>query len=234
MTIADHGPRPSPHGKAALLRIGEINGDIGDLQLEMEDLRVVTGRISGDGVEGCSDGAFVSMQSVDSLPGAEELAAPLNHGAFTIPDVPPGRYWFQFRGLDGSCYVKQIRSADLNAANGILTVSGITQVELVLAAASATLSGTITLPDGKSPVAKAQVVLIAAEDGIPEDRVWFASSTSEGLFQFEHVPPGEYQVLALRKIESLDYLDPVFAAEHGALRITVKPGRVTTIEVTLR
>jgi hypothetical protein len=205
-----------------------------DLQLELEDLRTVTGRASGDRADACSGGAQVSLTPVDPLPGAQELAAKLNHGAFAIRDVPPGRYRVQLHGLDGSCYLKQVRSGDANPENGIVLVSGNTQVELILAADSATVSGRVTLPDGKSPATAAQVALVTAEDSNAEDSVRFASATSDGLFQFERVPPGDYRVLALRKIDALDYLDPVFATEHGAARITVKPGSPATIEVILK
>jgi len=204
------------------------------LQLELKDLRTVTGRASGDRADECSSGARVSLKPVEPLPGAEELTAKLNHGSFTIRDVPPGRYRVQLFGLDGNCYLKQVRSGDGTPQKGIVSVSGNTQVELTLAADSETVSGKVTLPDGKSPAALAQVVLLAAEDNNAEDSVRFASSTSDGLFQFERVPPGDYQILALKKIDAPDYLDPVFASEHGATRITAKPGSPASIEVTLK
>jgi len=231
---ADHGPHASPHGKAAWSPINVAGGDLMDLQLELEDLRTVTGRASGDRADECSNDVRVSLKPVDPLPGAEELTAKLNHGAFAVRDVPPGRYRVQLFGLDGSCYLKQVRSGDGAPQKGIVSVSGNTQVELTLATDSATVSGKVTLPDGKSPAALAQVVLLAAEDNNTEDSVRFASSTSDGLFQFERVPPGDYQILALKKIDALDYLDPVFASEHAAARITAKPGSPATIEVTLK
>jgi hypothetical protein len=215
------------------LQIGLVNSDMTDLQLELEDLRAVTGRASGDRGDECSSGARVSLKPVDPLPGAEELTAKLNRGGFTIRDVPPGRYWVQLLGLDGNCYLKEVRSGDGAPQKGTVSVSGNTQVEFTLSAGSATVSGKVTLPDGKSPAATAPVVLVSAQDS-NEGSVWFASSTSDGLFQFERVPPGDYYVLALRKMDALDYLDPVFAAEHGAARITAKLGSPATIEVTLK
>jgi hypothetical protein len=229
----DHGPEASPHGKAASMVIDAAIRDMTDLRLELEDLRIVTGRLSGDGGDGCADRARVLLRPVDPLLGAQELSANLNHGAFTIHDVPSGHYRVQLRDLHGSCYVKRVRSGDANLESGIVSVYGNTPVELIMAADSATVSGRVTLPDGKSPSTTAQVVLVTTEDSNPEDSVRFTSSNSEGLFQFDHVPPGDYQVLALRRLDALDYLDPVFRTEHGAARITAKPESLTTIELTL-
>ena len=68
----NHGPQASPHGKAASLKIGAVNGDMIDLQLELEDLRTVTGRASGDRADACSGGgAQVLFTPVDSLPGVK-------------------------------------------------------------------------------------------------------------------------------------------------------------------
>lgn len=229
----EHGPIAASRGKMAVLPVGTVSSDIADLHLQLEDLGTVSGRASGDQGGTCS-GARAVLRPVDPLPGAQELNATLNRGTFTIHDVPPGRYRLQLLGLRGGCYLKQVRSADANPESGTVLVSGNTQVDLILAADPATVSGNVMLPDGKSPAPAAQVLLIAAETGDPEDDVRFAPAMSDGRFRFELVRPGDYQVLALPGINSLDYLDPVFAAEHGAARITARPGTESTVEVTLR
>jgi hypothetical protein len=103
-------------------------------------------------------------------------------------------------------------------------------VGIVLADDGAEVSGRVIVPGGDST---SLVILIPAESYSQEDGLRFTSPNQEGMFRFEGVPPGPYQVVALPKITTLDYMDPVFAAEHGALRIVAKPGSSARIEVTL-
>jgi hypothetical protein len=198
--------------------------------LELHDLATVEGKVSPKQAGGCSDRVQVALEPLDPLPGTQVFAGGLNQGAFRIGDVPAGRYRVRLGGLRGSCYLARVVQGEGSVEGMNISVSGDTKVRLVLADDGVEVSGRVTVPSGNSA---SVVLLIPAEANGLDDDVRFASPNEEGIFRFEGVPPGAYQVVALPKMTALDYMDPVFAAEHGAFRIVVKPGSSLEIEVTL-
>jgi len=228
--FGNDGPVAKPHGKAASLGIDAEDSEISGVSLELHDLATVQGAVSPRQAGGCSDRARVSLQPLDPLPGTQAFVGALNQDTFTIGDVPAGRYRVRLRGLRGSCYLARVAQGDGSTEGGIISVSGDTKVSLVLATDGAEVSGRVLPPSANSP---SVVLLIPTDDNGSNDGLRFTSPDEEGFFKFEGVPPGPYQVVALPKVTALDYLDPVFAAEHGAQRIVAKPGNSVAIEVTL-
>jgi hypothetical protein len=226
----NNGPVATPHGKTASLRIDAEDSEVSSANLELHDLATVEGKVSPKQAGGCSDRVQVALEPLDPLPGTQVFAGGLNQGAFRIGDVPAGRYRVRLGGLRGSCYLARVVQGEGSVEGMNISVSGDTKVRLVLADDGVEVSGRVTVPSGNSA---SVVLLIPAEANGLDDDVRFASPNEEGIFRFEGVPPGAYQVVALPKMTALDYMDPVFAAEHGAFRIVVKPGSSLEIEVTL-
>ena len=228
--FGSEGPVAKPHGKASSLRIDAEDSGISGISVALHDLVTVRVSVSPRQADGCSDRAQVSLQPIDPLPGTQLTVGALDHDTFIVGDVPVGRYRVQLHGLHGSCYVAGVAQGDGSAEGGIISVSGDTKVSLVLATDGAEVSGRVLPPIGNAPPV---VLLIPADDYGSDVGVRFTSPDEEGFFKFEGVPPGPYQVVAVRKVNDLDYMDPVFAAEHGAQHIVAKPGNSAGIEVTL-
>jgi hypothetical protein len=158
---------------------------------------VRTARVGGRVVN--PDGTASSTGNVTLAPdGAQVAAGPMGtsyaariqwDGAFTIANVPPGRYTLRARGDDGDA-----------PAFGILplTVAGddVGGVNVVLAA-GATLSGTVTFEPGRQavPADLSQIRVTApAADGSAFGRTPEARVDQEGKFTLEGVPPGSHLV----------------------------------------
>lgn len=228
--FGNDGPVAKPHGKAASLGIDAEDSELSGVSVGLHDLVTVRGSVSPSQADGCSDRAQASLQPIDPLPGTQVFVGALDHDTFIIGDVPVGRYRVQLRGLQGSCYLARVGQGDRSAEGGIISVSDDTKVSLVLATDGVEVSGRVLPSSGNSP---SVVLLIPTDDYGSNDGLRFTSSDEEGFFKFESVPPGPYRVVALPKVIALDYMDPVFAAEHGAQHIVAKPGNSAGIEVML-
>lgn len=182
-------------------------------------------------VAGCLDEARMMLQPVGPVPGASRLVAQLSTGSFTTKDVPTGRYRIQVTGLAGVCYLRDVRLGETSSKGGSVFLSGESRIELIFATDGGVVSGVVRSREGAAPVAAAQVLLVADGSYIAAAPPDTAATDNSGRFRFASVPPGSYQVLAQRKIDSQDYLDPAFRTGQGAVSITVNAGDSLEIEV---
>jgi len=119
-----------------------------------------------------------------------------------VPNIAPGTYsaeitasyhWYVASAL---CGAMDLLREDLTVPEG----SGLPPIEIMLRNDSATLSGTIS--ENGEP-AEGAVLLIAAH-GTPR----VSDTLGQSSFQFHNVAPGDYAVLALDRVDQLEYANP--------------------------
>jgi hypothetical protein len=112
-------------------------------------------------------------------------------GSFTFPRIVPGRYRVSI-SPPGS-YVKSVEygQAHFDGAELDLRSGAAAPVTLHIATAAGTVSGTVR--DDQGPVAGVRVMLMeAAPRPIPK----IVQSGTDGSYNFDHVAPGTYRLLA--------------------------------------
>lgn len=144
-------------------------------------------------------------------------------GSFSFPDLPPGRYLIE---VETEKYLRPPIGYAATLANGQM-LRGI--VIAILPFAS--IQGNVLSNDGK-PVSFASLRLTARNG--PRTGVYTAepaaSSGKDGSFKIEHIPPGEYNLIA-RYSAMLASSDPDGGSHRvfrDALPVTLKPGGALT------
>lgn len=145
------------------------------------------------------------LSTTPSLSPKEYSSMPVGNGksqALAVPNIAPGTYsaeitasypWYVASAL---CGATDLLREDLTVPEG----GGLPPIEIVLRNDSATLSGTIS--ENGEP-AEGTVLLIAVH-GTPKVSDTFGQSS----FQFHNVAPGDYAVLALDRVDQLEYANP--------------------------
>ncbi len=210
--------------------------DVTGLEVELRGLNRVDGQLALENglapKRSCYAGAEAVLEPLDAMPGSVRLRAPLTPTGFAIPDVPCGRFRLRVQGLSGDCYVKEFRTGGRSAGRAALDIDGDVNVTVILGPAAGVVSGVVAGPDGKAAGAPMTVALANLADGyVAPGDVRILLAGAGGSFRAEHVPPGLYEVLAVKRLNSNDYLDPLFWTETGGVRVTVPPGGSVTVSV---
>lgn len=153
--------------------------------------------------------------------GAEITAPVLPDNTFKFEAVPPGEYRVELNSFEGPLRIRTIEAKGAVVQGRSIAIAGdpIT-LSLAALAGSARISGTVLRGNADAP--GVFVLLVPHErDRAPAPN----QSDSDGSFEFEHVPPGEYTAVAIEDGWTLDWgqrsvLEPYLA--RGS-RITVSP-----------
>lgn len=243
--VAGRGPFGPLTGAGARQGRREVEVGAGAVELEvaLAEPVVVAGRAvldrAAEGAAACHAGAEVRLEPEGFAPQVRAPAARISaEGRFEIRGVFPGRYRLAVLGLKSGCFLNEIRTAGPGVAmeGGALVVAGAAapQVTLVLTARGATVDGRVISPEGK-PVAGAMVLVVRHGSFAEAAESRAAVADAEGRYKLEGIPPGRYRVLALRKVASEEYLDPLFWQEEaGGFDITLEAGSVTTADLRLK
>ena len=148
-----------------------------------------------------------------------------------IEHVFPGRYSVQVSSGLG-WYVAELRSGDLDLLREKLTVvAGMTPgaIEAVLRDDSGILS--VSLPK-ESATAPFHVVALSRS---APTRSPFTGMSHEGVAEIDNLPPGEYDVLALDRLDDVPYAEPDFLLQYAsrAVHAEVHPREKVSLEVQL-
>lgn len=223
-TMGDGGPVAGPNALAAASRLHVEAGSTSQVDLPLQKLVTVQGRLTVDasGPDGDQCGSPVRFQlhSMDGWPDTWSSHISIDHDRFVITELPAGRYRVELDDFRDRCRVTEVRVGDVISETASILVDGAAQLTMVLGGSRGTVTGVVTTAGGH--VASGWVALV------PDDPRRAARSTrldADGRYQFDKVPPGPYFVVPVSAMESLDYLDPVAAQALGALPVIVKTNR---------
>lgn len=237
--FGDDGPVASPNGRQGSRRVDIGGADLNDVEIELRNLATVEGRVAFDGPSArareCYAGAQVTLEPLDATPGTVTLSADLTQSGFTVSDVPLGSFRLRARGLNRSCYVQEIQVTGQKPgrdALDVVRVDGDTRLTLVLGSADGEIFGTVVGPDGKPSTESVVVIVVPILSAPALEDARAMPTDAEGSYRFEAVRPGTYEVLALKGVDSSDYLDPTFWDEHGGVRTSMQ--QTGSIRIDLR
>ena len=147
-----------------------------------------------------------------------------------LQNIPPGTYGVEIN--PNGMYVQSATSGPTNLLESDLSVppGGSPQpIEITLRDDGASLTGKVSLDD--RPVS-ATVLAFSEHSAIPPI---IQPTDSKGLFQLPFLAPGEYKILAVDRVEQLEYRNPEVMRKClvRASEITLFPGRSAKIELEL-
>jgi hypothetical protein len=221
-------PRPGQRPENGALRVRIDGEDLDDLEIPLHVTAVVEGFVQFEpGAEpvDCLGTGQLALHPVDPLPAIRFLRADLSPGGrFVFGAVPVGSYTVKVKGLKGDCYLSGARLGQGRSGSGPIAVEGDATLTLFIGRQTGEIAGAVADPDGSpTPAATVQIVPVDGGGEAGMDDVLIASSDAAGQFSIKCVPPGRYQILALTEVVSVDYLDPSFRKDRGAVEIEVKP-----------
>jgi len=150
----------------------------------------------------------VILMPADEITHALAMGTPNADGDLTLTNLVPGRHRVNLTGVPSTHYVREIRAGD-QAADGdeVEITSPATPLTLSFAVGNAEITGVARTEKGE-PAPGAYVGLI------PEPRRAFrfrlTRGDQNGMFKLGNLPPGEYRLVALDKIEAGSLEDEEF------------------------
>ena len=193
-----------PEGSWTLLSFGRVTTGA-PFEPALEFVQVFSGEVTlqdfrpaKDGVRmagrlSYTDGAPVAGRSLWVIPatarGLESMSSTLSRedGTFAFPLVEPDRYVVFVSGRD---------PADMTVLGEVDLCDGLPRTELSFTLAGGTISGLILDAAAERPVQAASVLLLRARADGDDEFAGRALTGVDGLYSFEAVRPGRYQIIA--------------------------------------
>jgi hypothetical protein len=152
------------------------------------------------------------------------------NGAFSFPSVTPERYRVQLRGTDGY-FVADIHADGADLRDGVIEVAEGQNATLRIVASDETGRVKGFAVRGDQPVAEVLVALVPA-GGAKTGGALGYQTDSDGSFDFQHVPAGDYRLFAVEDL-ALEYANPAVVRPYlaGALAVRVEAHGVVSQRV---
>ncbi len=162
-----------------------------------------------------------------------DLVAPNEKGEFTLPNLEPDSYRIETDLHSENWFVRSMTLPPSGAAktktdavrSPINVKSGekVSNLEITLAEGAAALSGSVTAKTGGNLPARLRVFMIPAEVTAADDVLRYRETVIEknGSFEFKHLAPGKYRLLA-RSIPDTEKVAPSPAAFDSTERIKLR------------
>ncbi|MFN7945632.1 MAG: carboxypeptidase-like regulatory domain-containing protein [Blastocatellia bacterium] len=235
--------------------------DVSGLELTLAPLASISGKVTIERKPGvCQNPRASFVEEVLLTPQRDENsrempprpAAPTASGDFLLRNLEAGRWRINPLLPDDNWYVRALTLSKpsaparrtTNAAASTVTSpvrEGITLrageklsgVALTITEGAAGMTGTVTDAEGVKPAGKTSVFLVPVEKEAADDLLRYAhtNARNDGSFQFRHLAPGRYYLLA-RPVSENESSDAVFAllqdsARRTALRRAAEAGGIT-------
>lgn len=147
-------------------------------------------------------------------------------GAFTLSDVPRGRYIVDVDNLYGGPYLKELRLAGQSILDAVVDFTGgfpDGEMEAVISTDGGILSGRVQTKDGETPQS-ATITLVPASRNFGHGRLYPADDADASGFEVEGIAPGRYEVFAWESIEDTAHWNEDF------MRPFLTRGKIVVIE----
>jgi hypothetical protein len=217
------------------------NFDIsGRLEFEDDEAKQIP---KPDGPDQGGDEHRINLNGGGAFGEGEATAAIDANGAFQLKKVAAGKYRVQVSW--GTDYIKSVRLGSTTtdgAALDLMRGSGGADLSVLMGAANSSISGTVQ--DSKGPAAGVIVVLVpAAHDADEEtdddftgfdDNAKYSGTKPDGSYSFDHVAPGDYQIVAVPENEMSLQGNRVIGFEDQMESVTVGPKDKVTKDLKRR
>jgi hypothetical protein len=199
-TVADTDAR------SAVRAVTISGGADAPVDLELRPLPAVNGRFTWDGKPrsdfACRGAEAIAFRSEDRWLDVWSPLVSITGDRFTVQGLPAGRYRIELPDLEDRCRLAAVRVGNEAAPDGIALVDGSAPLTLDIGTATGEISGLVT--GAKAEPAAGKVVLVPADR---EGPLQIAQLDAEGHYRFDKVPAGEYRVMAVKELNSTDYLE---------------------------
>lgn len=155
----------------------------------------------------------------------------LADGPIMIRGLEPGSYDVEVNA-NGASYVASITCGGLNLLSEPLVIAEGADpqpIQVMLRDDGASLSGAVQMPEAGRPA----MVLMVADGGAQSPRqIWVDGS---GKFQAQEIAPGSYEVLALDRLDAIEYRNREVLQEYlsHAAHVTLSPEQEAKVTVDL-
>jgi hypothetical protein len=237
---AAYTPPRRKRGYAPTRRDLEVSGDVSEFIVEVADGARITGTISVEGGATLRY-AYVGAVRVDGgVPDDSSARSAYSEGTrFNVEGLPAGKYFLQpsVGGSESTIYLKSITwngkdllREPLELAEGAAAEG----VRVVFASNPSTLRVTVRAPEGKRPAPGVYVYLVPSDisQWSPHVRPFFCATDNTGVCMVT-APPGDYRVVALRRLSMTPatYEQEIRQRAANAPRITLREGETSQTEV---
>jgi Carboxypeptidase regulatory-like domain len=233
---------PMPQQKdVAVMKLTVGTEDIRDLRLVAMPPATISGRIVVDPAQAqmLPNPLMLVAQSSDSMIGGFTPTRVADDLTFEL-QATVGRNHINPFSLPAGWMVRAVRVNSIDVTDEGIEVKqseAITGVDIELTNKSATISGAVTTADGAA--AKDYTVIVFAADS----RRWTPNSRyqrigrpdQDGRFKVTGLPPADYDVVAVDRIDSGQWTDPEFLQRISgkANAVTVTEGETRTVDLKL-
>jgi Carboxypeptidase regulatory-like domain len=236
---------PLPQGSYLITAIADVSGQrlsgqaVADSRnLPSDGVRIdvapgfdVSGQVTFEGV--AVPNLKVGLRSTASQPLDVAAVALQANGAFSLRNVPPGRYVVQLPPLT-MAYVKSVRLAGINVLDEGLRIDRPLEgrLEIVIAGNTGKVSGTAVGADRQ--LLAGVTVVLAPDQRQRHDLYRSVSTDPAGRFGLENIPPGRYKLFAWEDVEAHAWLDSTFMSvfEDRGIPLSVDAGGNQTATIT--
>ena len=226
--------------------------DVGDLNVMLQPMLQVAGRISFSGSTTPPDPARVTITLTDAsgggLPfGRTGMAVPSPDGSFVIKGMMPGTYAVTAAAGGGpptsSAWIVESVTANgkdvLDAHLDIDPAGGAPDLNVRFTDKTTDLSGIVTDQAGK-PLPDYSVIVFSTDRA-----TWSQGSRwvhvpvrpgNDGRFSIMGLPPGEYYMAAISRYDPLEWFTPEFLdpISPASIKVTLVGGQKTVQDIRLR
>jgi uncharacterized surface anchored protein len=157
-------------------------------------------------------------------------------GTFRLADLVPERYRVMAY-LKPFGYLKSVRSGGRELEGQTVNIDGSAELEVVVSAKVASVTGQVHLDGGDRPAAGVSVVLIPQEkdrSGI-RDAYEVATTDESGRFSIRGIVPGDYRAYAWESLgaRGSEYMDPEFIRplESKGVAVTLSEGGSANLDL---
>ena len=219
----------------ARIEVTVADQNIENLVVPLSPGMEIRGSIKTEGADptsanGAKDQPWVYLRNTEpSINGGNNSAQIENDGTFRLGGIVPGVYRVSVNLFAGNTYVKGVKfgGQDVNGKDLDLTASSGGEMQIVLSANGAELSGTVRDADGKAvPSAAVQICDKAGEVAKT------ANADQNGAFDLKGLAPGEYKVFAWEDRGDGIISDPEFrkAFESKSTEVKLSEGSHGNVE----
>ena len=230
----DWDPEATPAGtdaRSAVRAVAISGGADAPIELELRPLPAVNGRLTWDGKPrsdfACRGAETIAFRSEDRWLDLWSPVVSINGDRFTVEGLPAGRYKIELPDLEDRCRLAAVRVGNETAPDGV-GLDGLAPLMLDISTATGEISGTV-IGTKAEPVAGKVLLVPADREGAPQT----AQLDAGGRYRFDKVPTGTYRLIAMKELNSTDYLDPIAAPNLDTKMVRVEAGRKATADLTL-